>query len=112
MPEAPQYNYKTVQVTFEDGIAWVTLNRPEKRNAVSAEMATRRVDEVSPISDDGLPTEVMPLINELNQLFGRVRGGRNRHASHCPRAARHPAGHEHECEHVGRVTAAGRLALS
>jgi feruloyl-CoA hydratase/lyase len=27
--------WKTVKVEFEDGIAWVTLNRPEKRNAMS-----------------------------------------------------------------------------
>ena len=26
---------KLVLVEFEDGIAWVTLNRPEKRNAMS-----------------------------------------------------------------------------
>ena len=25
---------KTVKVIFEDGIAWVKLNRPEKRNAM------------------------------------------------------------------------------
>lgn len=29
---------KTVKVIFEDGIAWVKLNRPEKRNAMSVEM--------------------------------------------------------------------------
>jgi len=28
-------SWKTVTVAFEDGIAWVTLNRPEKRNAMS-----------------------------------------------------------------------------
>ena len=30
----------TVKVTFENGIAWVKLNRPEKRNAMSVGMAT------------------------------------------------------------------------
>ncbi|MCC6781071.1 MAG: p-hydroxycinnamoyl CoA hydratase/lyase [Hyphomicrobiales bacterium] len=30
---------KTVKVEFEDGIAWVVLNRPEKRNAMSPELA-------------------------------------------------------------------------
>jgi trans-feruloyl-CoA hydratase/vanillin synthase len=27
--------WKTVKVEIEEGIAWVTLNRPEKRNAMS-----------------------------------------------------------------------------
>ncbi len=33
----PDYEglWKTVKVELEDGIAWVTLNRPEKRNAMS-----------------------------------------------------------------------------
>lgn len=30
---------KSVLVEFQDGIAWVILNRPEKRNAISAELA-------------------------------------------------------------------------
>ena len=32
---------KTVLVDFDDGIAWVRMNRPEKRNAISAEPRTR-----------------------------------------------------------------------
>lgn len=31
---------KNVKVEFEDGIAWVKLNRPEKRNAMSVDLAT------------------------------------------------------------------------
>src|SRR5713101_7816733 len=31
-------NYKTIQVTYESGIAVITLNRPEKRNAISFEL--------------------------------------------------------------------------
>ena len=32
----PDYSgYKNVAIEFEDGITWVTLNRPEKRNAMS-----------------------------------------------------------------------------
>ena len=30
---------KTVQLRFEDGIAFVAMNRPEKKNAISVEMA-------------------------------------------------------------------------
>jgi trans-feruloyl-CoA hydratase/vanillin synthase len=30
---------KTVKVEFEDGIAWLKINRPEKRNAMSLELA-------------------------------------------------------------------------
>jgi len=30
---------KNVLVEFEDGIAWVSLNRPEKRNAMSVALA-------------------------------------------------------------------------
>ena len=31
-------NYKTIQVAYESGIATITLNRPEKRNAISFEL--------------------------------------------------------------------------
>ena len=37
--EAPIPGGKNVLVEFEDGIAWVSLNRPEKRNAMSADLA-------------------------------------------------------------------------
>ena len=30
--------FNTVTIEFEDGIAWVTLNRPAKRNAMSPEL--------------------------------------------------------------------------
>jgi trans-feruloyl-CoA hydratase/vanillin synthase len=37
MEEEPmaEYNYEYVKVTIRDGIAWTSLNRPEKRNAMS-----------------------------------------------------------------------------
>jgi trans-feruloyl-CoA hydratase/vanillin synthase len=38
----------TVKVEFEDGIAWVKLNRPEKRNAMSVALAT----EMNQVLDD------------------------------------------------------------
>lgn len=37
--ETPVPVGNTVSVEFEDGIAWVKLNRPEKRNAMSVELA-------------------------------------------------------------------------
>jgi trans-feruloyl-CoA hydratase/vanillin synthase len=37
---APAPGGSTVLVEFDDGIAWVTMNRPEKRNAMSPALAT------------------------------------------------------------------------
>jgi methylglutaconyl-CoA hydratase len=31
-------NYKTIQVTYDSGVATITLNRPDKRNAISFEL--------------------------------------------------------------------------
>jgi trans-feruloyl-CoA hydratase/vanillin synthase len=30
-----EQTWQTVKIDFDDGIAWVTLNRPEKKNALS-----------------------------------------------------------------------------
>jgi trans-feruloyl-CoA hydratase/vanillin synthase len=43
---------KTVLVEFEDGIAWVSMNRPEKRNAMSAELAYEMVEVVDALETD------------------------------------------------------------
>lgn len=37
--------YETIEVTKEDGITWITLNRPEKRNAMSPQLH-REMDDV------------------------------------------------------------------
>jgi two-component system OmpR family sensor kinase len=37
-------------------------------------VASRAADDFSPLADEGLPDEVRPLVDELNLLFGRVRG--------------------------------------
>jgi two-component system, OmpR family, sensor kinase len=37
------------------------------------QVAARRADDLSPLPDAGLPEEVLPLVEELNLLFGRVR---------------------------------------
>ena len=50
---------KNVKVEFEDGIAWLKLNRPDKRNAMSVALATEmnqvlddlEIDDLSAISD-------------------------------------------------------------
>src|SRR6202030_1975151 len=42
-------NYKTVQLAFDSGVATITLNRPDKRNAISFELIDdllRALDEV------------------------------------------------------------------
>lgn len=42
-------NYNTVQVTYDSGVATITLNRPDKRNAISFELIDdllRALDEV------------------------------------------------------------------
>ena len=38
------------------------------------QVANRAADDFSPLSESGLPDEVRPLVDELNLLFGRVRG--------------------------------------
>lgn len=39
----PAAGGKTVLVENADGIAWVTLNRPEKRNAISPELSIEMI---------------------------------------------------------------------
>src|ERR1700722_16638812 len=48
--------YKTIQITYDSGIATVTLNRPEKRNAVSF----------------GLVAELMKAMEEIETSPARV----------------------------------------
>jgi methylglutaconyl-CoA hydratase len=43
-------SYQTIQLAYDDGVATITLNRPEKRNAISFELIDdllRALDEVS-----------------------------------------------------------------
>jgi feruloyl-CoA hydratase/lyase len=42
----------TVLVTFEDGIAWVTMNRPDKRNAVSPALAAEMLQVMNALELD------------------------------------------------------------
>jgi trans-feruloyl-CoA hydratase/vanillin synthase len=43
---------KTVLVDFDDGIAWVTLNRPDKRNAMSPSLNEEMRETVEALADD------------------------------------------------------------
>lgn len=45
-------NYETVGVDIKDEIAWVTFNRPEKRNAMSPKLCYEMVDVLSQLADD------------------------------------------------------------
>ena len=45
-------NWKTVKVNVEDGIAWVTLNRPEKRNAMSPTLNREMLDVLETLEFD------------------------------------------------------------
>ncbi|HJX10323.1 MAG TPA: p-hydroxycinnamoyl CoA hydratase/lyase [Candidatus Binatia bacterium] len=49
---APEPWGKTVVVEFEDGIAWVTMNRPEKKNAINVEMAQEMAQVVDALEVD------------------------------------------------------------
>src|SRR5512141_2698999 len=43
---------KTVLVEFEDGIAWASLNRPEKKNCISLELANEMAATVDALEID------------------------------------------------------------
>ncbi|HWP28583.1 MAG TPA: enoyl-CoA hydratase-related protein, partial [Chloroflexota bacterium] len=44
--------YQTVKIEREDGITWVILNRPEKRNAMNPTMHFEMVDVLSELETD------------------------------------------------------------
>ncbi len=48
-------NYKTIQLAYDSGVATITLNRPDKRNAISFELIDdllRALQEVESIRRD------------------------------------------------------------
>src|SRR5258705_1920333 len=51
-PSAPVPGGNTVLVEFENGIAWVTMNRPEKRNAVSPALAAEMLQVMNALEID------------------------------------------------------------
>jgi two-component system OmpR family sensor kinase len=52
---------------------WVVSGSLEPVARVRKQVASRQADDLSPVSEAGLPDEVQPLVQELNLLFGRVR---------------------------------------
>jgi methylglutaconyl-CoA hydratase len=74
-------NYKTIQLTYDSGVATITLNRPDKRNAISFEL----IDDLLRSFDEVETSEAIVLIltgagkafcsgmdlENLNALIGR-----------------------------------------
>lgn len=52
---------------------WVVSGSLQPVAKVRSQVASRQADDLSPVSDSGLPDEVRPLVQELNLLFGRVK---------------------------------------
>ncbi len=52
---------------------WVVSRSLAPVARVRRQVASREADDLSPVSEDGLPEEVRPLVHELNLLFDRVR---------------------------------------
>jgi two-component system, OmpR family, sensor kinase len=52
---------------------WVVSGSLAPVARVRDQLAARQADDLSPVLEQGLPDEVMPLVQELNLLFGRVR---------------------------------------
>jgi two-component system OmpR family sensor kinase len=52
---------------------WVVSGSLDPVARVRRQVASRQADDLSPVSESGLPDEVRPLVQELNLLFGRVR---------------------------------------
>ncbi len=52
---------------------WVVSGSLAPVARVRTQVASRQADDLSPVSEADLPDEVMPLVHELNLLFGRVR---------------------------------------
>jgi two-component system OmpR family sensor kinase len=52
---------------------WVVSRSLAPVARVRRQVASRQADDLSPVSESGLPEEVRPLVHELNLLFDRVR---------------------------------------
>ncbi|UOD30766.1 sensor histidine kinase N-terminal domain-containing protein [Massilia violaceinigra] len=52
---------------------WVVSGSLQPVSRVRTQVAARQADDLSPVSEADLPDEVLPLVQELNLLFGRVK---------------------------------------
>jgi len=52
---------------------WVVSLSLQPVERARTQLAMRQPDDLSPVSDDGLPDEILPLMQELNLLLERVR---------------------------------------
>lgn len=52
---------------------WVVRASLAPVSRVRRQLGTRRADDLAEVSEAGLPSEILPLVQELNLLFGRVR---------------------------------------
>ncbi|MFE7835863.1 p-hydroxycinnamoyl CoA hydratase/lyase [Streptomyces sp. NPDC057474] len=76
-------SWETVRVEFEDGIAWVVLNRPDKRNAMSPKLNAEMIEVLEALeADDRCGVVVLTGSGEsfsagmdLQEYFREVDGG-------------------------------------
>ena len=54
-------------------VGWLINRSLAPVERMRRQVALRAADDLSPLPDAGLPEEVLPLVHELNGLFGRVR---------------------------------------
>jgi feruloyl-CoA hydratase/lyase len=75
-------SWSTVRVTLDDGIAWVELNRPEKRNAMNPTLNAEMVEVLETLdAEDGCGVLVLPSAGDsfsagmdLEEYFREVDG--------------------------------------
>lgn len=60
--------WKTVDVKVEAGIAWVTLNRPEKKNAMSPTLNKEMIDVLETLE---LDQELVLLYLQVQAILGQ-----------------------------------------
>ncbi|MCZ6564137.1 MAG: p-hydroxycinnamoyl CoA hydratase/lyase [Deltaproteobacteria bacterium] len=61
----PTKSYATVKIEKEDGITWVILNRPEKRNAMNAQLHFDMLDAITDLETDS-ETKILVLTGAGN----------------------------------------------